>query len=262
MKLGLLLTAVAVLSIGGAAVYAKTAPAAKSLASMTLVQKRAAIGGSWNRYPEIDQPLLPGLKPAPPIPAPPLKQPYKAEWEATQKKQAEMIKNGQPIFNNYARCIGDGMPAMMQGMFPMEILQTPGQITIIQEAYNQVRRVQMGAKQGEMGDTEPTFGGHAVGHWEGDTLVLDTIAVKDNVHFRETPHSDHMRISERIKLIRPDILQNEVTVTDPMYLDGPWKWTWIYTRKPGYTLYEYVCEDNRQYQDPTTGGTRLKIGGN
>ena len=229
---------------------------------MTVAQKRAGIGGAWNRYPELDQPRIPGLDPAPPIPPPPLKAPYKAQWEAEQKKIAEMTKAGKPIFNNYARCIGDGMPAMMQGMFPMEILQTAGQITIIQEAYNQVRRVRMNEKQGEMGDTEPTFGGHAVGHWEGDTLVLDTIAVKDNVHFRETPHSDQMRITEHLKLIRPDVLKNDVVVTDPMYLDGPWKWSWIYTRKPGYTLYEYVCEDNRQYQDPTTGGTRLKIGGN
>ena len=89
--------------------------------------------------------------------------------------------------------------------------------------------------------------------------MLDTIAVKDSVHFRETPHSDQMRIVERLKMIRPNVLQNEVTVTDPMYLEAPWKWTWLYTKKPGYTLYEYVCEDNRQYQDPETGGTRLKV---
>jgi len=255
MRAGLVLAALAALSL---APQAAGAAAAKG-GAQSIAAKRAAMGGAWNRYPDTGEDPIPGIPVPPPIPAPPLKAPYKAEWEATQKKLAAMTAAGQPIFNNYARCIGDGMPAMMMGMFPMEILQTPGQITIIQEAYNQVRRVKMNQKQTDIGDTEPTFAGHAVGRWEGDTLLLDTIAVKDSIHFRETPHSDQMRISERLRLIKPDVLQNEVTVTDPVYLEGPWKWTWVYTRKPGYTLYEYVCEDNRQFQDPETGGTRLKV---
>jgi hypothetical protein len=255
MRSAIVLAALAALSLTPQVAGAAAAKAGAQSVAAT----RAAFGGSWNRYPDIDMPLTPGVPAAPPIPPPPLKAPYKAQWEATQKKQAEMVKAGQPIFNNYAQCIGDGMPAMMQGMFPMEILQTPGQITIIQEAYNQVRRVKMNQKQSAVEDTEPTFAGHAVGHWEGDTLVLETIGVKERVRYRETPHSDQMKIVERLKLIRPNILQNEVTVTDPVYLEAPWKWTWLYIKKPGYTLYEYVCEDNRQFQDPETGGTRLKV---
>ncbi len=166
---------------------------------------------------------------------------------------------GKPLYSNYTACIPDGMPAMMMGMFPMEVLQTPGQITIIQEAYNQVRRIYMGEKLPAFEDAEPLFWGHSTGKWEGDTLVVETIGIKDNVKFRDTPHSNQMRIVERIRLLSPNMMEDEVTVTDPVYLDGPWKWRWMYKRMPGYKMLEYVCESNREYIDET-GAARMKLG--
>jgi hypothetical protein len=50
-----------------------------------------------------------------------------------------------------------------------------------------------------------------------------------------------------------------VTVEDPEYLTGPWKWKWVYQRRPDYKMYEYVCEDNREYADPVTGKARMRI---
>jgi hypothetical protein len=221
------------------------------------------INGSWERYPTRFSGLgsEPEAAPAPPedIPEPPLKAQYLEPWRAQQAEIRELTAQGRPPANHYSACIGDGMPAMMQAMFPMEVLETPGQVTIIQEAYNQVRRIHLNDELMPAEQAEPRFAGHSVGRWEGDTLVVETVGVKDHVQFRNVPHSNRMRIVERIRLVDEEFMQNQVTVIDPEYLTEPWSWTWMYRRWPDYKLQEYVCEDNRYYQDPETGQQRLRI---
>jgi len=214
--------------------------------------------GAWDRYGTMN--IDPRVTAAPPVPPPPLKPQYQSEWLARQKAAREADARGEPQFGGYARCLPDGMPAMMMAMFPMEVLQTPGQITIIEEAYNQVRRIYLNEKQVPVDDAEPGFWGHSVGHWEGDTLVVNTVGVKEEVRFRDTPHSPEMQIDERMRMLSKDIFEDQVTVTDPQYLTQPWKFTWKYVRKPGYKILEYVCESNREYKDPQTGGIRMRIG--
>jgi hypothetical protein len=216
--------------------------------------------GTWDRYPIPGATVDPTVRPrAPDTSPPPLKPEYKAKYEAEQKAIADANARGEPPATGYTHCIPDGMPAMMQGMFPMEVLQTPGQITIIQEAYNQVRRIYLDQKQLPIEDAEPGFAGHSVARWEGDVLVVDTVGIKDRVRFRNVPHSNQVRISERIKVLSADMFENQITITDPVYLTGPWTWTWQYKRRPNYKMYEYVCEDNREYADPETGVTRLRV---
>ena len=108
---------------------------------------------------------------------------------------------GEPLATNYTDCLPDGMPTMMGAMFPMEILQSRGQVTIIEEAFTQVRRILMDKPQKTFEDVEPGFYGHSVGRWDGDTLVVDTIGIKENVRFQNMPHSPQMRIKERLKLV-------------------------------------------------------------
>jgi hypothetical protein len=239
---------------------APATPAAKEAKPAAKIPNpRTAMTGQWNRYPEIDEKPSPEFPPAAPIPPPPLKAKYKAEWEAHRKMLADAEAAGKPIFSNYTACLPDGMPAMMMGMFPMEVLQTPGQVTIIQEAYNQVRRIYMGEKLPAFEDAEPLFWGHSSGKWEGDTLVVETIGIKEDVKFRDAPHSNQMRIVERIRLLSPTMMEDQVTVTDPEYLEGPWQWRWMYKRMPGYKMLEYVCESNREYIDET-GAARMRLG--
>jgi hypothetical protein len=66
-----------------------------------------------------------------------------------------------------------------------------------------------------------------------------------------------MKITERLRLLAPDILQNQITVEDE-YLDRPWTYSYTYRRMPGYTLLEYVCEDNRDYVDEN-GNVTLRL---
>ncbi len=218
------------------------------------------IGGSWDRYPSLGERVDPTVLPPPPDQPPaPLKPEYLGPYLAHQKEVADANAAGKPIASGYTHCLPDGMPSMMMAMFPMEVVQSKGRVTIIEEAYNQVRRIYLDEKQMPIEDAEPGFWGHSVGHWEGNTLVVDTVGIKDIVRVRDVPHSDQMRISERIHLIKPGFMEDTVTVTDPVYLTGPWTWTWEYQAKPGYKLYEYVCEDNREYADPVTGQARLRV---
>src|SRR5262245_54652841 len=236
-------------------------PAFAQSQKVAKLEPRKMLNGAWNRYPELGEKPDPSMPPPPPpIPPPPLKPEHLSAWEARQKAAREADAKGQPLYTHYTACLPDGMPSMMMAMFPMEWLQTPGQITIIEEAYNQVRRIWLNEKQVEIADAEPGFWGHSVGHWEGDTLVVDTVGIKEEVRFRDAPHSDQMRISERMHMLSADMFQDEITITDPIYLTGPWTFTYAYKRRPGYKLYEYVCEANREYQDPETGGVRMRLG--
>jgi hypothetical protein len=228
-------------------------------------------GGTWERSPPVPSSASGGGQPAsgasPPgsaplvagIPAPPLKPEVRAAYDAEQKRIQEADARGEPLATGYTHCLPDGMPAMMQAMFPMEVLQTRGQVTIIQEAYNQVRRIYIDAEAVPIEDAEPGFWGHSTARWDGDTLVVDTVGIKDYVRFRNVPHSNQMRIREEMRVLDENRFENRVTVTDPVYLTGPWSWTWTYQRKPDYKMYEYVCEDNREYADPETGATRLRV---
>ena len=109
----------------------------------------------------------------------------------------------------------DGMTGMMQATFPMEILETPGQVTIIEEAFDQVRRIYLNAPAMAPEDAEPRYAGHSTARWEGAILVVNTVGVKESVRFRNVPHSARMRIAERIRLINDEMLENQVTVDDP-----------------------------------------------
>jgi hypothetical protein len=234
------------------------APASTTQASSASVH---GLTGTWNRYPQLGQAPDPKLPPPPaPVPPPPLKPQYQADWDAKQKAIHDADARGEPPFTDYVKCLPDGMPTMMIGMFPMEVLQTPGQVTIMQEAYNQVRRIYLNEKQVAIEDAEPGYLGHSVGHWQGDTLIVDTVGIKQTVLFRGVPHSDQMRIRERIHMVTPDFFEDHITVEDPAYLTGPWSFAYAYTRLPHYKMLEYVCDSNREYKDPKTGGTRLRIG--
>jgi hypothetical protein len=210
--------------------------------------------GSWERYrgPAGD-PTNP-----PPEAQPPLKADLLAEWQARRAAERAADARGEPLATNYTHCIPDGVPSMMSGPFPFEIVQSATQINIAQEAYSQVRRIYLGKPQLTLDDVELGFYGRSVGEWRGGDLVVDTIGIKEYVRFRDVPHTPEMRVTERFRLVRPDILWDEITIEDPAVLEKPWTVTFAYRRMPDYEIIEYVCEDNREYADEE-GATRLRL---
>lgn len=149
-----------------------------------------------------------------------------------------------------ANCLPPGMPGVMGQPYPYEFLMTPGKVTIIGEAYMQVRHIYTDGRP-LPADPDPTFNGTSVGRWEGETLVVETIGFSPSTMMnRNTPHSDKMRIVERFRLTAPDIMSIETTVTDPEALTSPWTTTRTLARHRDWTTREYICEENnRNYVD-------------
>jgi hypothetical protein len=206
----------------------------------------------------------PGTDPQFRAPAPTplvLKPEYDKPYQARRAEEAAAAKRGEQLANTSAECIPDGMPTMMAvAIYPVEFIQTPKQVTIVSEAFSEIRRVYLDRPQLKLEDVPPGYAGRSVGHWEGDTLVVDTIGIKPTVPgYREMPHSPQMRVTERIRLLAPDYLHDQITIDDPVVLEKPVTYTVAYKRMPNdYEMVEFVCDNNREYVDEH-GIVRLKL---
>jgi len=150
--------------------------------------------------------------------------------------------------NPGAHCLGSGMPEsmMFSGGYPMEIIQRPEQITIIYEAHSEIRRLYFGSKVIAPADRIPARNGYSVAHWEGDVLVVETTALKEQEDERY-PHSDQARIVERYHLSTDakgtKVLQADWTMTDPQFYTKPVTATKKWALDPKGILLPYECDE-------------------
>jgi len=190
-----------------------------------------------------------------------LKEPYAKQYEAKQALLAAAAKRGEQLGNTSVLCLPYGVPTMMSiAIYPVEFIQTPKQVTIISEAFSEVRRVYLDRPQLKLDEVPPGYYGRSVGHWEGDTLVVDTIGIKPSVSgYRGMPHSDQMHVTERLSMPAPDYLHDQITIEDPVVLEKPVTYTVAYKRMPAdYEMVEFVCDNNREYIDEN-GVVRMKL---
>ncbi len=142
-------------------------------------------------------------------------------------------------------CQPPGMPSLALGGadYPLEIVVTPRQVTILMELHQQVRRVFLGQAE-HPPRPFPQRNGHSIGHWDGDTLVVDTTAIKA-ITFGSVPHSDRVHVVERIHAVDAGVaLVNEVTITDPVMYTEPVLVRQYYKRAPqGARMLEYECTE-------------------
>jgi hypothetical protein len=144
-----------------------------------------------------------------------------------------------------ANCLPPGMPAIMNQPYPIEILMTPGKVTIVIEAYTQVRHIYLDRPLPE--DPDPTFFGASVGHWEGNTLVVESAGFAQVPRGLSFPYSDKMKIVERFQLTGPDTLNVETTIVDPEALTMPYSMgVRTFQRHRTWTISEYICEENNR----------------
>ena len=164
-----------------------------------------------------------------------------------------------PEDSETANCLPPGMPGIMGQPYPMEFLLTPGQVTIVIEAYTQVRHVYTDGRPLPE-DPDRTFQGTSVGRWEGDTLVVDTAGFSPLTQLeRGVPHGDRMRIRERFRLTDPETMSIETTVTDPDVLTAPFTSTRILKRHRNWTIAEYVCEENNRNSVDANGKAGINL---
>lgn len=150
-------------------------------------------------------------------------------------------------------CEPDGMPSLMTFPYNLEILFTPGKVTIIQEALMQVRRIFTdGRKLPSRDALDPNYFGYSVGRWEGETLVVTTIGTKpgQRLGIAGITNSDQLTITERIYLDpkNRDQLHLEFTFEDPKVLAEPWRRTHMFRRDRTWEQIEYICVQNNRHQ--------------
>jgi len=200
-------------------------------------------------------------RPAPgaaPAEEPKLKGEYLAGYEAWQKDTRE---NNGMVRKENSNCMPPGMPGMMgTGQYPIEFLFTPGRVTTQHEAWMQTRTIFTDGR-GHPDDLEAGFFGHSIGHWEGDTLVVDTVGIKTITELaRGMKHSDKLHVIERIHLSKdnPDSLVDEMTMEDPEALSAPYHRTLNFRRERGWNLMEFVCAENDRNPVDQDGNTQFK----
>ena len=150
-------------------------------------------------------------------------------------------------------CLPPGGPRMMATPYPMEFIQLPEQeriIMIFEGATHVWREIYMDGRPHPEGDAlNPTFLGHSVGHWDGDTLVVDVVGFNETswIDFFGHPHTDRLHIVERFSRPDKNTLRYEATIDDPGAYTEPWTIGWDIPWMPDGELLEYICQDNNLY---------------
>ena len=168
-------------------------------------------------------------------------------YAAKLKEYQDATARGEIEDGPAANCVPNGMPSIMTQPYPIEILFTPGKVTILIEAYAQWRQIFTDGRE-HPEDPDLTFNGHSIGHWEGETLVVDTVGFTTDTSLGGggMRHSDKMHIVERFRLAVPDRLEIETTITDSEALTKPFTRTAAFGRHRDWTLAEYVCQQNNR----------------
>jgi hypothetical protein len=144
-----------------------------------------------------------------------------------------------------ARCIPPGIPRTMLQPFPWEIVQARDRVVMIFEYQSLVRQIFTDGR-GHPKDLEPTYMGHSIGRYEGDTLVVDTIGFNDKTWLDRDGHghSDELHVTERFHRTDRDNMQIDITMDDPKALAKPWVSQISMQLKPEWDVLEQVCTDN------------------
>lgn len=172
--------------------------------------------------------------------------PFNAEYLAKYKKVQASRETGSEDTEPVARCLPPGMPYFTLAQYGLEIVQHPTKIVFFSEWMDAYRRVYLDGRTLPK-DVDPSYFGYSTGHWEGDTLVVETVNLRDDSVLDRygSPHSDATRIVERIRLAEPDVLEDKHTVYDPKAFTKPWEFTRRYRRQKAGTdeLHENTCTE-------------------
>jgi hypothetical protein len=164
--------------------------------------------------------------------------------------------NNRVIDAPVARCIPQlDLGGAEASLYPWQFVQTPKLIVILVESRHVFRLIPLNAKHPD--DLDPSYLGDSVGHWEGDTLVVDVTGFKEIMGGLNV-HTDALHIVERFTRVDYNTIDYQATVEDPKALTKPYHITSKIMLRPGTRLQEYVCEENNQ--DPARFEQLLKDG--
>ena len=185
---------------------------------------------------DIARSIKPGEKPS--------EVPFQPWAEALYKQRRANNSKDDPTAN----CIVGGVPRSDLVGYPFKILQVPGMVVILYEAVHAYRQIFTdGRKLPE--NPQPTWFGYSVGHWEGDTLVVETTGFNDKGWLDNAgkPATDQLHVTERF--IRKDFgnIDIQITIDDPKAYTRPWTVTQPLAFQADTELLEYICNENNKY---------------
>lgn len=164
-----------------------------------------------------------------------------------------LAETNDPLYHS---CTPPGLPRVYLHPFPMEIVQTPAEILVLFE-YDSLRHPIY--VDGRAHDT--TLGalwmGDSIGHWDGDTLVVDTVNFNDKTWIDRVghPHSEALHLVERIRRTDHGHLTDDITIEDPKAYTKPWTAHLDFVLKPTWTLGEQFCEDEHSFENFDKSGS-------
>ena len=143
-------------------------------------------------------------------------------------------------------CLPFGMTRSVNTPEPMQIMQSDKYFAFLFEQNSWFSVIPLDGRK--HGDGTPTWFGDSVGHWDGDTLVIDTVNFNGKTRLDTIghPHSDQLHLVQRFS--RPDLghIHYEVTVDDPKTFTKSWTNTRTFTLRPDWEMMEYSCEENNK----------------
>ena len=175
-------------------------------------------------------------------------------WAAELRKQ-RMDANSKD--NPDAACLPIGYMQSHTHSQPRKMIQTPDLIVILYEANGGVREIFLDGRPAPPADAEPFWWGYSRGHWDGDTLVVESTHFKDGgwLDVNGAPLTDQGRIIERFRRPNVGTLEIDVTIDDPKAYTRPWTVRVNQRLLPDTSLIEFVCQENNQF-NPATGSRR------
>jgi hypothetical protein len=170
---------------------------------------------------------------------------------AWTKAMWEYNKNNAVKYDPEGFCLPPGGPRAMGTPYPAEIIQDRDRIIVIFEGGGHVwREIHMDGRQHPPADElNPTYFGHSVGHWEGDTLVVDTVGYNEKtwIDYGGYMHTEQLHTVERISRPFKEVLHYEAVIDDPGAYSAPWTVAWDINWSEAQELQDYICQENNKF---------------
>ena len=179
--------------------------------------------------------------------------PNMTAWGEQQYKLQKSSNGGQYTLQEtndpvITKCFPPGVPRIYLQPFPLQIVQTPKEVIFLYEYDHTVRHIFTDGRK-HPDDVTPTYMGDSIGHWEGDTFVVDTIGFNEKTWLDRIghSHSDQLHVIERFQRVNLNDLELDVSMEDPKALAGPWNVHLQFQLHPDWTIAEQVCADNGDF---------------
>jgi hypothetical protein len=183
----------------------------------------------------------------------------KLDFEEGQRMQAE----GKPYRDAIGQCFPAGLPMIMTRVWPIAMVQLPTVIYMISNFNNSFRQIFLDGRDYSDPDTVIyTYNGESIGHWEGDTLVVNTRYIETYNHYIDTgiPISEDFRVQERIRMLEDgEVLEIEYIMTDPNNWVGEWRSTKRWLRVDHTDIGEVECLPDLNDNLPSTQAGRVGL---